>query len=126
MKESDYKNFKNFVELKLRELFDNFDRDFIKWDVESFARIIAQEIHGEYKITQKLDTANWLLVPEDAMNPCCHGCFNEFESCGTPCGTCQLAEQFDREWKIILRVPNKYRIYEKSSQFFPKDDNLNP
>ena len=115
MKDNEFKNFKNFVELKLRELFDNFDRDFIKWDVESFARVISQEIHREYQIKQKWDTKNWLLVPEDERPPCCHGCFNEFESCGTPCVNCQLAEQFDREWTIILVVPNRYRIYEKKS-----------
>ena len=103
------------MELKLRELFDGFDREFIKWDVESFARIISQEIHREYQIKQKWDDQKFIIVPEMENHPLCHGCFNEFESCGTPCVTCDISDKINKEWKMIFMMPKKFRIYERTS-----------
>ncbi len=116
MNESELKNFKNFVELRLRECFDGFDRDFIKWSPNAFADIIARDIHRSYQIKQKWDKDKFLLVPENEHHPDCHGCDNEFGTCGTPCANCDIADKTNKEWKVIFWVPEKFRIFERISE----------
>ncbi len=113
MNDNEFKNFRNFIELKLRDCFDNFERDFIKWSSDSFADLIARELHREYQIKQKWDESRFLVVPENERAPCCHGCENEFGDCGTPCVNCSSIEKFNREWKNIMWVPNKFSLYER-------------
>jgi len=40
-----------------------------------------------------------IILTDDAVPPYCKGCFNEHESCGTPCQSCEKAAQY--EVKII-------------------------
>lgn len=116
MEKNELQNFKNFVELKLRECFGSFDRGFIKWNPDSFADILAREIHREYQIKQKWEQNKFLLIPEKEMHPYCHGCDNEFGTCGTPCTACDIADKINKEWKLIFYVPDKFRILERVSE----------
>ena len=113
MKDTELQNFKNFVELKLRECFDQYERDFIKWSADSFADLIAREIHQNYQVKQKWDSQKWVLVPENEVHPYCHGCGNELGTCGTPCTACSTSDRIEREWKVIFWIPDKFRIYER-------------
>ena len=115
MENNELKNLKNFIELKLRECFSHYERDFIKWSADSFADLIARELHREYHIKQKWDENKYLLIPEMEHHPLCHGCENEFGTCGTPCTMCSIADKIQKEWKIVLVIPGKFRICEKVS-----------
>jgi len=42
-----------------------------------------------------------VVVKEDENPPYCKGCWNEPESCGTPCQDCEKAKQWD---VYILRI----------------------
>ena len=113
MEENEFKNFRNFVELRLRDCFGQFERGFIKWNTDSFADIIAREIHREYHIKQKWDKQKYLLVPWSEQHPLCHGCENEHGTCGTPCTVCPTADKIQNEWDMTLWITNKYRIFER-------------
>jgi len=114
MNENETKNLQNFIELRVREIFDNFDREFLEWNPDALARILANELSREYTIKQKWDEPKFIIVPEDERPPCCHGCDNEFGTCGTPCVNCSIMEKFSEEYDITLWALGKYRIYEKS------------
>ena len=116
MKKNEFQNLKNFIELRLRECFDGFDRDFIKWSPDAFADIISKAIHREYQIKQKWDKAKYLVVPMNENHPNCHGCDNEFGDCGTPCTICDIADKTNKEWKVIFWVPDKFRVFERTSE----------
>ena len=113
MEENEFKNFRNFIELKLRDCFVQFDRNFIKWNSDSFADLIAKELHREYQIRQKWNQPRFIIIPENERPPCCHGCDNEYGTCGTPCSNCPSIEKFNQEWNDLIWVLEKFRICER-------------
>ena len=79
------------------------------------ANYLHSEIRKEYDVIKRETPSRFLFLSEDASSPECRGCFNEFGPCGTPCVTCSDAEEYGKDWEILIWVPNKFRVLERKN-----------
>jgi len=52
----------------------------------------------------------------DPTTPWCHGCFNEFEDCGTPCVTCTKRPRAPID-EVLTRDKMIWDMRKKTSEF---------
>ena len=109
MSEEEISLLKKNVELFLRRIME-----FTKDDPESCASSLVDFIRGEgYEIRRWRTPEKYLLVPEGESPPVCRGCFNEHGSCGTSCVTCEKWSGFEKEWRILMMMPDRFYIWQR-------------
>lgn len=64
------------------------------------------------KVLEKIKGKYYLQEWETRI-PVCHGCFNEFGDCGTPCIDCERYKAWTDEWVDDLMVNGKYVVYRR-------------
>ena len=109
MSEEEISLLKKNVELFLRRI-----REFTRDDPESEATDLVDHIRNEgYEIRRWRNPEKYLLVPDGERPPVCRGCFNEHGSCGTPCNNCEKWDAFQKEWKMLVMVPDRFYIWQR-------------
>ena len=109
MSEDEVSLLKKNVELYIR----HFEETFEALGAEDKANFIVDKIRGDgYEIRRWKKPRQYLLIEENERPPCCHGCFNEFGSCGTPCVDCKDFEAFKVNWDWMLFMSNMFTIYK--------------